>query len=488
MAGAGLGSVLLLLAGCGDTEKVREFEPDPVAWGGCVEYLDEPETAIECATLNVPLDHADPGGAEINLAVARLPATAEPRIGVLALNPGGPGGSGIEFLNWFGPYVAETGLLGRFDLVSFDPRGVGASTPVRCGEDLDNEFVILGPDEGLPEVLQAAEEMVEACREQSGNLLAHVGTNAAARDLDLLRRALGEERLTYLGYSYGTRLGAAYAGLYPDQVRAMVLDGPVDPTEHPSRPTRIQADGFESSWTAFARWCADNLDCQLNAHGGADVVLDAVLAAAAVSPLPAGEREVTESEVYLGVLAGRYSPGYWPDMATGLFEVVDNGSAEILQAFGDLMAGRREDGRYDGSVDAMFLIDCADDPERPPPSEVYEANEAIAASLARFNSAFRGSVGCHPLPEAVDPLHMGSADLLVPALVVALEGDPATPPFWAERLALVLEDAVVVWSDAEGHGAYLAHSWCLTGPITDYLIDLVVPLDGWSCDEPDGWP
>ena len=150
--------------------------------------------------------------------------------------------------------------------------------------------------------------------------------------------------------------------------------------------------------------------------------------------------------------------------------------------------GRREDGSYDGSFDAMFFIDCADDPERPPPSEVYEANETIAASLVRFNRAFRGSVGCHPLPEAVDPLHVGPADLLVPALIVALKGDPATPPFWAERLADVLEDAVVVWSDAEGHGAYFGHSWCLTAPITDYLIDLVVPVDGWSCDEPDGWP
>jgi len=267
----------------------------------------------------------------------------------------------------------------------------------------------------------------------------------------------------------------------------MVLDGAVDPADHPSRPNRIQADGFEDSWSAFRADCDDDPDCLLTAHGGADRALDEVLRLARGEPVPAGVRTVNEAEVYLGVFSALYSPAAWPFLADALDEVLAYGTAHGLQDLGDDLAGRLDDGTYDNSHDARFLVNCADDPDRPPPAEVYAATEAIAVTLERFGPAFLGSAGCHPLPLATDPLHVGAADLAVPALVVALEGDPATPPTWADRLADVLGAAVVVWSDAEGHGAYLAHSWCLTMPITDYLVDLVVPEDGWSCDEPDWW-
>ena len=463
---------------CGEPAEsgVKGFAPEPLIWETC--------GYTECATLIVPMDHAVPEGPTIEVAVALKRAVAEPRIGVLVMNPGGPGGSGIEMLEWMGPAIAHTDFLGRFDLVGFDPRGSGASTPVSCVDDFDDEIMVLGPETGLQEAVAEAEDLVADCLERSGDLAHHVGTNAVARDIDMLRRAMGEEQISYLGYSYGTRLGAVYAALFGDRVRAMVLDGPVDPAERASRPSRNQADGFEASWSAFAAACDAEPDCPLGVVGGAEQAFADAVAAVAASPVPAGDRQVTHGEFYLGVAAALYSPETWPILGEGLAEVVVSGSAVILQDLGDILLGRRDDGSYDGSMDAMFLVDCADDPERPPPSEVFGASLAIADSLTHFGPAFAGSTGCHPLPAAVDPLHVGPADLVVPALVVYLEGDPATPPIWAGALIASLGDAVGISSNAEGHGGYLANSWCLTEPVTRYLVDLEVPADGWSCREP----
>lgn len=497
-------AVAVALSACGDSGEVAEFGPEPMAWGGCDDFFEPTDRRLECGWLEVPVDHADPGGDTIEMAVVRLPAAAEDRIGALLLNPGGPGGSGVDFLAWFGPFVADTDLLDGFDLVSFDPRGVGASAPVRCEDDRDDVWEILDPEinpaEGLALVMSDNEEQVARCVERNGEMVDRVGTNAVARDMDLLRQAMDEDQVTYLGFSYGTRLGAVYAGLFPEQVRAMVLDGAVDPGDHPSRPNGIQASGFEDSWSEFRAGCAAEPTCPLGVHGGADPALDEVLRMAADEPVPAGRRSVSEAEVYLGVFSALYSPEGWPVLAEALAEVLAQGTAHGLQALGDDLTGRIEEsdedvdgegaeevGEYDNSYDVRFLVNCADDPRRPPAAEVYEATMAIAAALERFGPAFLGSVGCHPLPPASDPLHVGPADLAVPALVLALEGDPATPATWADRLADVLGDAVVVWSDAEGHGAYLYHSWCLTEAVTDYLVDLVVPEDGWSCDEPAWW-
>ena len=453
------------------------FEPAPLEWQEC--------GGKECATLVVPRDHASPDGPTIEVAVARIRAVVEPRIGMLILNPGGPGGSGIEMLEWMGHWLADPMLLGRFDLVGFDPRGVGQSTPVRCMDGHDDAMAVLGPGEGLDVAVADAEQRVAGCLEHSGDLVHHVGTNAVARDIDMIRRAMGEEQISYLGYSYGTRLGAVYAALFGDRVRAMVLDGPVDPNERVSRPSRVQADGFEASWAAFAEACDAEPACPLHAIGGPEQAFADAAAVVSAAPVPAGERSLTNGEFYLGVVAGLYSPLSWSMLSEGLGEVVAEGTGMVLQDLGDVLIGRRDDGSYDGSIDALFLVDCADDPERPPPSEVFDATVAIADTLAHFGPAYAGSVGCYPLPIAVDPLHIGPIDLAVPALLVYLEGDPATPPTWAGALADVLADVVVISSDAEGHGAYMANSWCLTGPVTDYLVDLVVPTDGWSCVEPD---
>ena len=471
------GMVLVATAACGGNEEggVGGWDPEPLTWETC--------GSAECATLVVPLDHTDPGGPTIEMAVALLRAAAEPRIGVLVMNPGGPGGSGIEMLEWMGPAMANPDVLGRFDLVGFDPRGSGASTTVSCIDDFDDKIMVLGSETGLREVVADAEELVASCLERSGDLVHHVGTNAVARDIDLLRRAMGEEQISYLGYSYGTRLGAVYAALFGDRVRAMVLDGPVDPVERVSRPSRIQADGFEASWLAFVAACDAEPACPLGAVGGAEQAFADAVAVLAASPVPAGDRQVTHGEFYLGVLAALYSPETWPMLGEGLAEVVLSGSAVILQDLGDMLLGRRDDGSYDGSMDAMFLVDCADDPERPSPSKIFGASVAIADSLAHFGPAFAGSTGCYPLPAAVDPLYVGPADLVVPALVVYLEGDPATPPTWADALVVALGDAVVISSNAEGHGGYLANAWCLTDVVTAYLVELEVPVDGWSCQE-----
>jgi len=461
------------------TETVEEpvFEGiQEIEWSTCY-------AIYECGDLQVPLNYTDPDSSSISIALVRLPATSEPYLGPLLMNPGGPGGSGVELVGEWAE-IWEM-VFSNFDVIGFDPRGVGSSTQVLCPNDPDSDESWLLEDGGdTAELFTGATEHVAECLEMSGELFYHVGTNNVARDMDSIREALGAEKINYLGYSYGTRIGAVYASLFPERVRAMVLDGPVSPEEHPSAFSPIQGLGFENAWNRFAADCTFRMSCELNEYGGAEEAFFAATELLKTGNIPTDNgRELTESEFIWSIGAALYSPYSWPDLEDGIIEVLEEGTGSISQRLVDDYEGRREDGTYDNGSAVLFLVNCSDDPNRPTEEEIAEEVDAIADQLKLFGSLWRSDTGCYGMPPSLDPLHVEQADLETPALVIALEGDPATPMDWARGLTDSIGQAVLITSNGEGHGAFLSNSECVTDVVLDYLWYLDVPIDGWSCEE-----
>ena len=447
-----------------------------IEWSTCYENY-------ECGDLQVPLDYTNSDSGSISIALVRLPATSEPYLGPLLMNPGGPGASGVELVgDW--AEIWEM-VFSNFDVIGFDPRGVGSSTQVLCPNDPDSDESWLLEDGGdTTELFTGATEHVAECLEMSGDLFYHVGTNNVARDMDSIREAIGAEKINYLGYSYGTRIGAVYASLFPERVRAMVLDGPVSPEEHPSAFSPIQGLGFENAWNRFARDCLFRMSCVLKEYGGAEEAFFAATELLKTGNIPTDNgRELTESEFIWSVGAALYSPYSWPDLEDGIIEVLEEGTGSISQRLVDDYEGRREDGTYDNGSAVLFLVNCSDDPNRPTEEEIAEEVDAIADQLKLFGSLWRSDTGCYGMPPSLDPLHVEQADLETPALVIALEGDPATPMDWARGLTDSIGQAVLITSNGEGHGAFLSNSECVTDVVLDYLWYLDVPIDGWSCEE-----
>ena len=424
----------------------------------------------------------------IDVAVARA-ATADPdrRIGSLVFNPGGPGGSGIEFLTGAASLVPSE-ISDRFDLVSFDPRGVGASTAVECDVDFDDDVTLLaaGDDAGWDALVAEAEDLFDSCSDDTSRLAPFVGTNNAARDLDALRAALGDDQLSYVGFSYGTRLGATYAELFPDRVRALVLDGAVKPTDDEAVIAQEQGPGFDAALESFAAACDADRDCPLDDVGPAlDVYTSLVdeIADAGSLPTDDADRVLTPGELQLGVAAALYSTQLWPVLAEALAAAETSRDGTLLQALADSYLGRRPDGSYDNSQVAGLAIGCADDPERPPVEEVRARAELAAQASVYFGDFLRASTGCIGTPDPIDPIVIGPAEGAAPILVIGTTGDPATPYEWAVEMADLLASGELYTVEAEGHTAFLSAP-CVDRVVVDYLIDLDLPQAGSSCSSP----
>ena len=424
----------------------------PIEWGEC----DAQAPPWQCATIDVPLDYrADAGSETISIAVTRLPAAAPAgRIGSLVLNPGGPGGSGLD-LTWSYASLFPAALTDTFDLVGFDPRGVGRSAAIDCG-DLDRSYTVIEAD----------------CIEHSGNLLPFVGTANAARDMEQLRKALGDAQLTYLGFSYGTALGAVYADLFPDSARALVLDGSVDP-----RAGQYNIDGtstgsfadpfygvqdFEGTLNVFLDLCDASRDCKAGPRSRA--LLDDLklkVDKADTKYFDEWDDTVTEQQVSGIVASAMYNTDLWVPLAVALADAA-NGDASTLAALGSFFeAGypRAEDS-YDNLVEAHLAIYCAD----------------FAGRSGRF-----AVDSCRGLPESAEPLPPITAiDVAHPIVVIGTDGDPATPGFLAPMMAEALGDAVSVRWEGAGHTAFL-HSDCVDRIVVDYLVSLRVPTTHTQC-------
>jgi pimeloyl-ACP methyl ester carboxylesterase len=456
-------------------------------WAPC-EGAGNTAVSLECATLDVPLDHDEPDGEQIEIAVARARArgSEDDRIGSLVFNPGGPGGSGIDALGFL-PLTMSDDILERFDLVSFDPRGVGASTALSCDNDVDDEVFLLeaGDDEGWDDLVTASNEQLASCSAETIELASFVGTNNAARDMDLLRAALGDDGLSYVGYSYGTRLGATYAELFPGNVRALVLDAAVKPSSDSAELDAEQGGGFDRALENFATACDADVDCLLQEVGPTlDVIagLRAEIADVGSFSTDDPERVLTPGEFDLGVVAALYSKESWTFLASALFTAETEQDGTLLQVLGDSLVGRRPDGTYDNSQIANGFINCADDPARPDVDEQRRLAETAAAVSAFFDDFLRASTGCLGLPPAADPLVIGAAAGAAPILVIGNTGDPATPYEWSVELAASLDTAVLYTVDAEGHTAYGSID-CVQSTVDAYLLDLIVPDADASCSD-----
>jgi len=451
---------------------------------------------FECATLAVPSDYANPTGGDVQIEVKRQPATnPDTRIGVLVVNYGGPGDPATETLELAADNVPAA-VRDRFDLVAFDPRGSGSSQPVDCIDDDTFERAWAddptpnGTDE-LPSFYDgtASEvDLVAECLAHHGDWLARVGTRNVARDLDRLRAALGERRVNYLGYSYGTVLGALYAQDFPDRIRTMVLDSAVDLSSDMTTQQRRNAEGFERALGEFLDDCAARTTCPFHSDGDPRAALLALrdrFEGGLRLSTPDG-RGVGISEFYVAMLTALYSRAEWPFLAESL-ELADNrGNARRLQTLNDAYAGRRDDGTYSNFLEVLGVIRCDDDPEPLASFDDYRAQYETFSRDYPFFGAWFGStpLGCDPrLPsprpdEVVGDVRVEQAP---PVLIVGATRDPATPYTGAKNLRRRIVGSRVLTVDDTRHGLYSSGNACVDDLVDQYLIARVLPPRRTRC-------
>ncbi len=465
--------------------ELARFYEQQVTWRPC-------GGEFSCTRVRVPLDYARPDGETIELALVRLSAGGGQRIGSLVVNPGGPGGSGIQYARQARQLFTEA-VLERYDLVGLDPRGVGQSAPVECLSDaeLDRYLAVdASPDSAAEEqrLVDSAGQLARGCDARSARLLPHVGTADVARDLDVVRAVLGDERLNYLGKSYGTFLGATYAELFPGRVGALVLDGALDPRISGAELAAEQAKGFDTALNAFLDDCLERPSvCPLS--GPRPVALrqlQRLLQRIDARPLTSSSgRRVNESLAALGMGAALYEQKIgWPLLRLGLREA-QRGRGDFLLTLADAYTDRGSDGRYESnSNEAQPAVNCLDRPEIRDLAALRAQAKRITTEAPTFGR-YLGWAGltCYhwPVPPTGGPraIHAPGSR---PILVVGTVRDPATPYRWAVGLAEQLHSGVLLTWNGDGHTAYKRGSACVDAVVDAYLLRGEVPDGGKRCD------
>ncbi|MGE9351806.1 alpha/beta hydrolase [Isoptericola variabilis] len=497
----------VLLAGC--TAPAKEQSPvgsasGPAAsqapegfeqyYGQALEWEDC-EDGLQCATASAPLSWQDAEAGSIELSLVRNPADGKVPEGSLLVNPGGPGASGVDFVR--SDAQGDGSVFGKrlqdaFDIVGFDPRGVQRSTPVTCfddarkGESLAKDFD-RSTDAGLQAMADEYEAWNAACAENSGEVLGHVDTQSAARDMDMLRAVLGDDALHYLGFSYGTQLGATYAGLFPDRAGRLVLDGAIDTSLSSEEISHGQAVGFENALRAYVKDCQAGAGCPLS--GSVDDgmrQIRQVLDHAYERPYPTStsDRTVTQSLAFYGIAVTLYNQGSWPALTQGLDEAINQGTGDVLLYLSDQYFDRNADGSYSSnSEEAMRAVSCLDDRATTDVEQMRADAAAIEEDAPTMGSFFGyGGLTCagaeYPQVEQEFDLNAKGAP---PILVVGTTNDPATPYVWAEGLADTLDSGVLLTYEGEGHTAYQPSRTCVADAVESYLVDGDVPADGTTC-------
>jgi pimeloyl-ACP methyl ester carboxylesterase len=463
--------------------------PPLLTWRACT------PGAFQCSTIAVPLDWSHPSsGAKVQLSLIRLPASGakSQRIGSLFVNPGGPGASAVDFARQIGG-VLPTPILRRFDIVAFDPRGMGGSSPLSCenGPSLD-AYLSLNPNPSSPAEIQsvvtADQQFAAGCARQYGaSFLAHIDTRTAARDMDYIRAALGEATITYVGYSYGTFLGAQYAELFPSHVRAFVLDGAVDPALIGLQFDVAQAIGFDKELGDFFNACVQG--CPFYSGGDPKGAFMSLMSQITAHPLAVGTRQLTLALFLNGVADALYTPTTWPDLQVALASAAQGNGSKLLTLSDDLTE-RRADGSYNALSSALPAVNCVDS-VYPTNVDEYRAKAAEAAKVAPvFGPAIVwGSLVCAywPVPAAFPPgpVHATGAP---PILVIGTTADPATPYEWAQALASQLSSGVLLTHVGEGHTSLGQGSGCVDNVVVTYLLNLTPPVKNSSCGNGNGVP
>jgi len=451
-------------------------------WADC-------DSGFLCATVLVPLDYSKPDGRSITLSVVKRPADdPDAREGSLLVNPGGPGGSGVSYAENADSVFDQT-LLDHFDIIGFDPRGVGESTPIECLDDAGlDRLLAADPDPDTPSEVTANTDLLRnfghQCLKHSGALLGHVSTVEAAKDMDILRALVGDRQINYFGASYGTYLGATYANLFPDRVGRMVLDGAVDPALTPHQAGLTQAKGFQTALDAYVDDCIGQPDCPLGRDREAALQkISELLDQLDQHPLPTDDdRRLTEGLGFLGIILPLYVKDYWPVLTQGLTQASD-GNGSVLLALADAYANRGPDGYEDNSDEVIYAVNCLDHPETISVARVRRSIPAYERAASVFGRVFAWSeYSCSQWPikptTRPDPIHAKGA---APILVVGTTRDPATPYREAVALASELDSGVLLSRDGDGHTAYGMGNPCIDNTIDSYLVDGTVPPNGKRC-------
>ncbi|GII91606.1 alpha/beta hydrolase [Sinosporangium siamense] len=456
-----------------------------ISWGACSKLPSIPGVPAfwntpECGTLTVPLDHGKPNGESLDVAVIRIKAKGTKQ-GSLVFNFGGPGDDGVDSLGSFGSMFGALGE--RYDLVSFAPRGIGRSSGVDCGNSKTIErFLGLRARLGVPAerevALKATRAFIKGCEKNSGKILPHMGTDSAARDMDALRAALGEDKLDYLGFSYGTQLGAVYATLFPKNTGRMVLDAALDPTQSTRKMAINRLRASQKAYETFLADCVKR-GCSLGRDAkAADRTVKRLVGKLDRKPLGVKGRKLTDGLAVTAVMAALYAEQMWKPLETALVKAGKGDGAELLQ-MADAFTGRRPDGSYNDLMTGAFGVACFDDPARPGLKQLIKEE----AEFLKISPMFGGSTPlCSMWPHKGDGTGRAVNPVGAPPIVViGGTGDPATPYEGSVSLAKKLKSGVLVTYKGNGHGAYLSGDKCVAGTVDSYLLDGKVPAAGTVC-------
>lgn len=454
-----------------------------IKWTGC-------EGGFLCTWFEVPLDYANPDGQALRLRVLKSPTRdKQSRVGSLVLNPGGPGGSGYQYALYSSASFSSE-ITQAFDIVGFDPRGVGKSDPIACLSDKQTDSVMttLGAPasrEDVPTVAEAAALVGQTCKENSPSLVPQIGTVPAARDMDILRNLLDEPKLNFLGLSYGTFLGLTYADLFTDKVGRFVLDGLIDPALTHNELAHGQADGFQRALGRFVDHCNKQPGCPLPKGRDAGIArITTWLAGLAVTPIKGRPgRPLTRPLAANGVLASLYDhDAGWPTLATALRAGFAGNGAPMVDIV-DSFTGRAADGQYpDNSLDALYAVNCLDRPDRNTPDETWELGNEWNKTAPTFGAELAWSnQPCFDWPAPpTDGPHPIAAQGAPPILLVGTLNDPATPYEWAQAVDAQLANSVLLTADIDGHTAFNRNS-CVTRAIDNALVKQQLPPTGTTC-------
>ena len=463
-------------------DNATAFVVNPIEWNTCEGSTN---TEVECGNIEVPFDYADPEQGSFVLYVKKHNA-ANPadRIGSMMVNPGGPGFGGSSLADDAQYYFSQD-LIDRFDIIAWDPRGTGESTPaVKCVDTFDEYFGLDSPPETPEEkqaLIDASQAFNEKCAESSGTILPYVSTKASAQDINSLRLALGEEKVSFFGFSYGSELGTTWATMFPETVRAIVVDGAVDPNASSIQEGMAQAKGFEGQLATFLKQCSERTTCEFHNNGDAEAAFDKLVLDIDAKPLEVSKDRtlVTQGVLFTAVAQAMYSDYYWPQLSEALSAAQNGDGKGILQLYDDYYQ-RKDDGTYGNELEAFLAISCLDDPGATSADEVDSHIEDFISAAPRLGGNFAYGYSCAlwPVKQAAKVTITGKG--AGPIVVVGTTGDPATPLDSTRKMALGLEQGILIVVEANQHTGYGANN-CVVKAVDDYLIKLIVPANETTC-------
>ena len=486
-------TLALTVAACGNSSSssdtsvnplntTTEFIVNPIVWKACDGSTN---TEVECGNIEVPFDYADPEQGSFVLYVKKHNAASPAdRIGSMMVNPGGPGFGGSSLADDAQYYFSQD-LIDHFDIIAWDPRGTGESTPaVDCVDTFDEYFGLDSPPETPEEkqaLIDASQAFNDKCAENSGTILPYISTQASAQDINSLRLALGEEKVSFFGFSYGSELGTTWATMFPETVRAIVVDGAVDPNASSTEEGMNQAKGFEGQLATFLKQCSEKTTCEFHNGGKAEAAFDQLVLDIDATPLEVSKDRtpVTQGVLFTAVAQAMYSDYYWPQLSEALSEAQNGDGKGILQLYDDYYQ-RKDDDTYGNELEAFLAISCLDDPGASSVEDVDSHIEDFIAAAPRLGGNFAYGYSC-----ALWPVKQASKVTITgkgagPIVVVGTTGDPATPLDSTRKMALGLEKGILIVVDANQHTGYGANS-CVVKAVDDYLIKLTVPANETTC-------